>query len=103
LLLQQLQDQDASIKSLEVGLQKALDAACSSKHPAVISYLLDNGAKLEPWNLRLAIDDDTPVSIFETFLNHGWDVNEMIGGLYPPLRQVVRSILLIDSWLMNAT
>jgi hypothetical protein len=88
-LVQQLQYQHTSTESLEYDLQKGLEAACEFKQSAVISHLLDHGAKLTPDVVYSALGDDTPVSIFETFLNHGWDVNELIGGLErPPLRHV---------------
>jgi hypothetical protein len=91
ILVKQLQDQHASTKFLEHNLQKGLEAACRFKQSAVISYLLDYGAELNPDVVYSVLGEDTPVSIFETFLNHGWDVNELVGGLErPPLRYVVQ-------------
>jgi hypothetical protein len=86
-LVQQLQEQHASTETLERNLQDGLGAACSYKRTAIISYLLDHGAKLDEWLVGSATDKNTPVAIFETFLNHGWDFNELVSGRSPPLRQ----------------
>jgi hypothetical protein len=70
--VQHLQEQNPSTETLERNLQDGLGAACSYNCTAIISYLLDHSAKLNEWLVGSATDRDTPVAIFETFLNHGW-------------------------------
>jgi hypothetical protein len=99
-LVQQLQDQHVPTESLQHSLDDGLSAACRYKHRDIILYLLVCGAVLDPWHIEEVIDENTPVSMFEILLNHGWDVNEPLGPLRffsPPLRQVLCSVRSTDA------
>ena len=59
-------------------LAPALAAAISSKNINIVSYLLDQGATVSSYNMVLALDKndvDASIAIFQTFLDHGWDIN----------------------------
>ena len=64
-----------STNSLEEGLQSALNCAVQSGRVPVASYLLDHGAKFSSDISHLAIERDVPNDMFQTALDHGWDIN----------------------------
>jgi len=84
--VRQAQEYHVTAQSLEKSLNDGLKAAIEYKHPSVISYLLDHGAKLTPGMVEYATAEDTPIGVFETFLNHGWDINEPIANGSPVLK-----------------
>lgn len=60
-------------------LQGSLAAAMSSSRPAIVSYLLDQGAVVSPNMIVTALSNNDPRAMFQTFLDHGWDVNSKTG------------------------
>ena len=61
-------------------LQSAMAAAVTSHHPSIVSYLLDQGALVSQYDIVLALaDTDDAIAMFQTFLDHGWDINNKTG------------------------
>jgi len=57
-------------------LAPALAAAIGSKHPQVVAYVLEQGAIISGIDMVLALGDtDASITMFQTFLDHGWDIN----------------------------
>ncbi|MCJ1394596.1 hypothetical protein MMC18_007476 [Xylographa bjoerkii] len=67
--VQQVQTQCNSNELLEKSLKEALNTAISYRHSAVVSYLLDHGAKLDPSHIV------PNVELVRWFLSHGADPN----------------------------
>jgi hypothetical protein len=68
-------------------LQSAMAAAVSSHHPTIVSYLLDRGAQVSPNNIVVALGEtDATIAMFQTFLDHGWDINSKTGLGNPVLK-----------------
>ncbi|MCJ1405872.1 hypothetical protein MMC11_009102 [Xylographa trunciseda] len=87
--VQQIRAQSDTTELLENSLKLALLAAICQKHPAIVSYLLDNGAKLNRKHVYCAVTDDTPTELFQVLLDHGWDINEQTDHGSPALKQVL--------------
>ncbi|MCJ1475725.1 hypothetical protein MMC13_004388 [Lambiella insularis] len=98
--MQQLRDRYRDLVSFESSLVDGLDAAIIYKHFFIVSYLLDHGAKLNPWLVGSAADEDTPLRVFEDFLNHGWDINKPIANGSPVLRYVMPNPTLVR-WFLS--
>jgi hypothetical protein len=66
----------------------ALSAAVRNNHVHIASYLLSQGV---PLNVELFVNatERKSYEMLQTFLDHGWNINEPIGRATPaPLRQV---------------
>lgn len=55
-------------------LNEALRSAITAGHSSIVSFLLDQGAQLSPIMILEGLHETT--SMFQVFLDHGWDINE---------------------------
>jgi len=61
--------------------------AISYHHPSIVSYLLDAGAEISENILVAALrETDKAIAMFQTFLDHGWDINSKTGLGVPVLK-----------------
>lgn len=63
-------------KPLKEALQAALTEAAENGHAEVVSFLLERGANITSAALRGGRDSRS-TSVFQAFLDHGWDINSM--------------------------
>lgn len=62
-------------------LERSLYQAARNSHTAVLSYLLDQDVKVTDHVLRGAKESQS-TSVFQTLLDHGWDINyTILGGI----------------------
>lgn len=68
-------------------LNNALVEAVSYHRVPVTSYLLAQGAETTPNMIVLALGKtDDAIAMFQTFLDHGWDINNKTGLGFPTLK-----------------
>ncbi|KAL8935064.1 MAG: hypothetical protein Q9216_005598 [Gyalolechia sp. 2 TL-2023] len=73
-------------------LQSSLAGAVSAGQPEIVSYLLSHGAQLSPLNITQAANPRCrTVGMFQTFLDHGWDINSPTDMHATALKHVVDS------------
>lgn len=73
-------------------LTPPLAAAVGAKHLAIVAYLLDQGATISGNIMVLALGDtNDAIAMFQTFLEHGWDINSKtdLGNIM--LKHIVRN------------
>lgn len=71
--------------------------AVSYHHPSITSYLLDEGAEISENILVVALrETDKTIAMFQTFLDHGWDINSKTGLGVPVLKYslIITNLLL---------
>ena len=57
-------------------LRPAFAVAVGAKHTDVVTFLLDQGVTISSNAMILALGDtDDAIAMFQTFLDHGWDIN----------------------------
>ena len=61
----------------------ALHAAIENNQPRAVSFLLDHYHPIRRPDVEKAIKVQSE-EIFQVFLDHGWDINEPLGGNEPP-------------------
>lgn len=60
-----------------------LSGAIEQDNVQLISLVLDAGLKIELYAVLDALDIES-IGIFQTFIDHGWDINEPLGETMPP-------------------
>lgn len=76
MLVQQSKIQISPSATTPQHLTPALAAAVGSKHLHIVKYLLEQGAIVSGNVMVLALGStDDAIAMFQTFLNHGWDIN----------------------------
>lgn len=71
-------------------LHSTLVEAVSYHHSSIASYLLDEGAEITENMLVLALGEaDMAIAMFQTFLDHGWDINSKTGLGAPVLKYLL--------------
>ena len=76
MLVQQRKTQISRSAITPQHLTPALAAAVGSKHFHVVKYLLEQGAIISGNVMVLALGStDDAIAMFQTFLDHGWDIN----------------------------
>lgn len=74
-------------------LNSALVEAVSYHRVAVTSYLLDQGAEISPNMIVLALGKtQDAIAMFQTYLDHGWDINSRTGLGVPALKYPLLTI-----------
>ena len=74
MLVQQWRLEAPAIKAQD--LTPALAAAVGNKHLQTVAYLLDQGATISGNIMILALGETSDaIAMFQTFLEHGWDIN----------------------------
>ena len=75
-LLEQGREHRSSSPLTSSVLAPSLATAISSKHLHVVALLLEQGAAISGNDMILALGDtDASIAMFQTFLDHGWDIN----------------------------
>ncbi|KAL9101796.1 MAG: hypothetical protein Q9163_002992, partial [Psora crenata] len=75
-LLEQWKQQLSPCPITPAHLGPALGRAISSKHARIVAYLLSQGAVITGNDMILALGEtDAAIAMFQTFLDHGWDIN----------------------------
>ena len=75
-LLEQWREHRLSSPLTSRDLAPSLATAISSKHLHVVAFLLEQGAAISGNDMILALGEtDASLAMFQTFLDHGWDVN----------------------------
>ncbi len=81
----------APLKALH--LNSTFVEAVSYHHPSIASYLLDEGAEISENILVLALrisgETDKAIAMFQTFLDHDWDINSKTGLGVPVLKYLL--------------
>ena len=76
MLVQQRKTQISPSATTPQHLTPALAAAVGSKHFHIVKYLLEQGAIISGNVMVLALGStDDAIAMFQTFLDHGWDIN----------------------------
>lgn len=70
-------------------LQSPLTGAIAAGKINVVAYLLEHGAELSPLNITQAMGPRQSLEMFQTFLDHGWDINSNTDMGAPALKNVV--------------
>ncbi|KAL9119648.1 MAG: hypothetical protein Q9187_003802, partial [Circinaria calcarea] len=68
----------------------ALDCAIRNEHLHIIGYLMDKGARITRVTSTTAVVHVKSIPVLQTFLDHGWDINERPGSGCPPLKFVLQ-------------
>lgn len=73
-------------------LQMPLADAIAGGHTEIVTYLLSQGAQITSLDITQAVRPcSRSVAIFQTFLDHGWDINSPTGTHATALKYVVDS------------
>lgn len=56
-------------------LEVSLCEAIRHGHAAIVSHLLEKGAKIADYAVVSAVREATSTSVFQAMLDHGWDIN----------------------------
>ena len=64
----------------------ALSYAIRNEHLDIIGYLLDKGIRITRGASVAAVVDVKSIPVLQTFLDHGWDINESPRFGCPPLK-----------------
>ena len=74
--VQQLKSRISDSDSIALHLAPALAAAVGAKRFPMVKYLLEQGATVSGNTMVLALGDtDDAIALFQTFVDHGWDIN----------------------------
>jgi hypothetical protein len=84
-------------------LEDALIGAVIAGQSRIASFLLDEGANLDPEIIVFALGKGSSVAMFQVFLDHGWDINERTGTGAPALKQVLPILYLTKRFVANIT
>ena len=60
-------------------LDDALVGAVGAGQAPTVSLLLDQGAQLDSDVIQIALGAHNSTALFQTFLDHGWDINAATG------------------------
>src|SRR5438067_8530990 len=60
-------------------LTLCLGSACRMNHPQIARYLLSKGARISDLAIYAACFRGKSIGIFEVLVDHGWDINRLVG------------------------
>jgi len=89
-LLEQWKSELSPAPLTALHLNSTFVEAVSYHHPSIASYLHDEGAEVSDNILVLALgvlgETDKAIAMFQTFLDHGWNINSKTGLGVPVLK-----------------